>query len=274
MFQPCKLFVSLLCLCIVDGYAHVEIPPCISDGTVEKPIFFPYRGSRGKKGDRGKRGPRGIPGIRGVIGLQGPTGSHGRKGKKGPHGVQGIQGNTGPTGKTVAGPEGLLGNTGPRGSGVFGYASYPVSSTGAGVPVPSPVQITSDLVDGTGVTFAPATYSFTVTQAGTYAISYCLRGYYQTTAPTTAHDTCAISITGTQYGTTELIPVQIQPSSPVIYVSSGTRQIVLGITAVPATVSLVCTNITNTLVWKTFGSVTDIGAYLSVQQLSTSQPTS
>lgn len=139
---------------------------------------------RGPIGPQGPMGPRGCPGPQGSTGVTGPTGATGATGASGPAGPTGPTGATGATGPTgasgPAGPTGATGSTGPTGptgaSGVsaamsaLNTSASTFSVTTDGTDISLPVQPYMN-----GFTANAANTAFTVTQTGTYLISYDIK---------------------------------------------------------------------------------------------------
>lgn len=121
--------------------------------------------------------------IVGIQGPQGPAGPQGPQGIQGPQGVQGIQGLPGATGTALLSYGGFANDTGPVVAVVLGGTSLPLSTTAAN-----------------GVTFAGTTA--TVTSAGTYRLSYCLR----TTAAVLA--STRLVVNGAQLTSSTISPAQ------------------------------------------------------------------
>lgn len=121
--------------------------------------------------------------IVGIQGPQGPTGPQGPQGIQGVQGIQGIQGPPGATGTALLSYGGFANDTGPVVAVVLGGTSLPLSTTAAN-----------------GVTFAGTTA--TVTSAGTYRLSYCLR----TTAAVLA--STRLVVNGAQLTSSTISPAQ------------------------------------------------------------------
>ena len=152
--------------------------------------YFKLHPSVGPTGPTGATGS-GATGATGNTGLQGPTGNTGLQGPTGPTGNTGLQGPTGPTGTTGntggTGPTGTTGNTGvtgptgPTGSGGTGSGGWTTAfdidfTTQTGQTFTSDGNYTiagvlftkinsanesthAALVNGTGITFVPASAS-------------------------------------------------------------------------------------------------------------------
>ena len=166
-------------------------------------------GATGAVGATGATGPTGRTGPTGSTGPTGPTGAVGATGATGPTGASGVTGATGSTGPTgavgatgsqglqgTAGPTGGFGPTGPLATGSTGVtgpsgATGPMGSLGASSDVylsftrtsaTSPSASLFDAFQGAvgttnvsaGITFTPATGSFTVLETGTYAMEVLL----------------------------------------------------------------------------------------------------
>ncbi|MBL8177801.1 MAG: hypothetical protein JNK48_24195 [Bryobacterales bacterium] len=138
-------------------------------------------GPTGAQGIQGLQGVTGAVGATGPAGAIGPTGAAGAVGATGPQGLQGVQGLmglpgiNGATGST--GPTGSTGATGPTGAGgasthgsFFNDSGAVIAVVLGGTSIPFPSQLTTVGVSpGGGNTF------FSVAEAGTYELSYCVR---------------------------------------------------------------------------------------------------
>ena len=113
----------------------------------------------GATGATGPAGPEGPPGPPGPAGTPGGTGAQGPPGPPGAQGVQGIQG--------------LTGATGPAGSALLSYGGF-VNDTGAVIAIVlggTSIPLTQTAANGVSVSGT----NVTVTDAGTYRVSYCIR---------------------------------------------------------------------------------------------------
>lgn len=113
----------------------------------------------GATGATGPAGPEGPPGPPGPAGTPGGTGAQGPPGPPGAQGLQGIQG--------------LTGAAGPAGSALLSYGGF-VNDTGSMIAVVlggTSIPLTQTAANGVSVSGA----TVTVTAAGTYRLSYCLR---------------------------------------------------------------------------------------------------
>lgn len=129
--------------------------------------------------DGGGTGSAGPTGATGPAGPAGPAGPHGPKGDAGPAGAAGSQGDPGPAGATgPQGPAGPQGATGPAGRDATATAGWGyASASGAAIAVvlggtTVPLPLTQEL---NGVTSDGTRSTFTVTETGTYRISYAVR---------------------------------------------------------------------------------------------------
>ena len=145
-------------------------------------------GPTGYTGPTGRTGPTGVTGVTGPSGRTGPTGPTGRPGPTGPDNVTGPTGPSGPTGPdAVTGPSGPSGPTGPTGrtgpTGPAGSAGVNASTAfldvfydagGGGIPVANLALISfpTDAVVPVGITPNGTDDTFTVTNSGTYKISF------------------------------------------------------------------------------------------------------
>lgn len=122
-----------------------------------------------------------ITGTNGADGAAGPQGPPGPPGAQGPQGIQGIQGLTGATGTVLLSYGGFVNDTGSILAVVLGGTSIPLTQTTA----------SGASVSGTSVT---------VTNAGTYRVSYCVR----TTAATLAAS--RLLLNGSQLTGSAIVP--------------------------------------------------------------------
>lgn len=97
-----------------------------------------------------------VPGLRGPAGATGATGATGAQGAQGPPGPPGPQGAAGATGTSLLSYGGFANDTGSVIAIVLGGTSLPLTTTAA---------------SGVGV----SSTTVTVTDAGTYRLSYCVR---------------------------------------------------------------------------------------------------
>ncbi|MCC6342332.1 MAG: collagen-like protein, partial [Bryobacterales bacterium] len=129
-------------------------------------------GATGAAGAIGPTGPTGAAGPSGATGATGAVGAIGPTGPTGPAGAQGLLGPTGPTG--AVGPTGATGPTGSGGSSAYASLSNdsgPIIAVvlgGTNVPLPNSQVLVGVTVNGTNDVV-------TVTAAGDYRLSYCVR---------------------------------------------------------------------------------------------------
>jgi len=186
-------------------------------------------GATGPTGDVGPTGATGSTGSTGTTGVTGPTGATGSTGATGPTGATGSTGSTGATGATgptgATGSDGLAGATGATGpTGATGAtgATGPTGATGAtGSDVSAlgyayiynttsqTIAAEAALTFGSngplsGVTHTAGTSSITITNTGTYSMSYFVSG---TTANQFTLFVNGTANTTTTYGTTAGITV-------------------------------------------------------------------
>ena len=153
------------------------------------------RGMQGATGATGPMGPQGYPGSTGATGSIGPTGS---TGATGPQGIQGPTGPTGPTGSTgITGVTGPTGSTGPQGIQGPTGPTGPTGATGATGPTGpegnllglqvtyetagsvevddgDPIVFNNILTNNSTITYDNTTGIFSITEEGTYYISWNL----------------------------------------------------------------------------------------------------
>ena len=109
------------------------------------------------RGPRGPQGPTGATGARGPQGPQGPVGATGAVGSQGPVGPVGPQGETGPQG--------------PAGANDAVYADSSIATVSAGDIIPLALDTSTP-----DTTITVANNAVTVTEAGTYLVSYYVGG--------------------------------------------------------------------------------------------------
>lgn len=146
------------------------------------------RGPRGPIGPTGATGARGPIGPQGPVGPIGPTGATGATGAVGPQGPAGATGATGATGPVgPQGPVGATGATGPQGPvGPAGTSDAIYASVGATtVPTGTIIPITFN-ASSPATTMTVADNAITLTEAGSYLVSYYSAGTAGTTDLTTA----------------------------------------------------------------------------------------
>ncbi|WP_128211320.1 BclA C-terminal domain-containing protein [Clostridium manihotivorum] len=133
-------------------------------------------GITGPTGDAGPIGPTGATGITGPTGDAGPigptgaTGITGPTGDVGPIGPTGVTGTTGPTGAT-----GITGATGANGASTTANSAFAANTTGASIAVllgGTSISLPNSQNIGPGISIDASNTVFTVSNAGTYYISY------------------------------------------------------------------------------------------------------
>lgn len=130
------------------------------------------RGPQGPQGPVGPQGPTGATGATGAVGPIGPAGATGATGPIGPVGPQGPVGATGATGPIgPVGPQGPVGPIGPSGTGdaIYAGAGAEVVAAGAIIPI-AEINSTPD------TTMTVANNAVTLTESGTYLVSYYSAG--------------------------------------------------------------------------------------------------
>jgi len=139
-------------------------------------------------GATGATGPAGPPGP---AGAQGATGADGPPGPPGAQGLQGIQG--------IQGIQGLTGAVGPAGTAQLSYGAF-ASDTGVVVAVVlggTALPLSQTAADGASVSVT----NVTVTNAGTYRLSYCVRTTSATLAAT------RLTLNGSPVAGSAIVPV-------------------------------------------------------------------
>ena len=142
-------------------------------------------GATGPAGPPGPAGPEGPPGPPGPAGAQGAPGADGPPGPPGAQGIQGIQG--------------LTGAAGPAGTAQLSYGGF-VNDTGAVVAVVlggTALPLSQTAADGVSVSVT----NVTVTNAGTYRLSYCVRTTSATLAAT------RLTLNGSPVAGSAIVPV-------------------------------------------------------------------
>ena len=134
-------------------------------------------GAEGPVGAEGATGPAGPAGSQGVTGVSGGPGAPGEMGPTGPTGPTGPEGAAGPAGAAgLAGLTGAAGATGPTGATSPGLtAAFAANTQGSTISVAvggTPIALPNAQVLPPDITANAGNTVFTVTQAGTYQISY------------------------------------------------------------------------------------------------------
>ncbi|MBD2843580.1 copper amine oxidase [Paenibacillus sp. IB182496] len=127
------------------------------------------QGPAGPRGSTGPAGPEGPKGETGVAGADGADGSIGPQGPAGPAGPAGPQGPPGPIG-----PAGPQGNEGPAGSNATGTYAYAARTSGGAIAIVlggTNIPL-GDLQQLSGFSASADNTSFTVSESGSYYISY------------------------------------------------------------------------------------------------------
>ncbi|MDE7054069.1 MAG: collagen-like protein [Oscillospiraceae bacterium] len=137
-------------------------------------------GAEGPVGAEGATGPAGPAGSQGVTGVSGGPGAPGEMGPTGPTGPTGPEGAAGPAGAAglagLTGAAGATGPTGPTGATSPGLtAAFAANTQGSTISVAvggTPIALPNAQVLPPDITANAGNTVFTVTQAGTYQISY------------------------------------------------------------------------------------------------------
>ena len=116
------------------------------------PVYPPYPVPTDNVGPQGPAGPAGPQGPQGIQGPVGPAGPQGLAGAQGP-----------------AGPQGESGEPATENSGIHAESNTDLT---AAVPVGSPIPMGTTAVAGTDVSYDPATNAVTITNPGTYFITW------------------------------------------------------------------------------------------------------
>lgn len=181
--------------------------------------------------------PTGISGITGPTGATGATGPTGATGAAGPAGATGAIGATGPTGPT--GITGATGATGATGTAPIVSALYATN-----IPVQTPAAAaaltfdTNVIIEGTGVTHAEGSSNITLTESGTYLVSYSVSATSAADVATPLTVSVQLNQNGTEVPgsrTTATIAAAGQ-------VEQLIRTVLVNVAAAPVTLTLVSNN--------------------------------
>jgi hypothetical protein len=163
------------------------------------------KGDQGPQGEPGPMGPagqtKGEMGVTGLTGAQGETGAAGPIGAQGPTGAVGETGPIGPQGpQGQAGPEGPQGPQGPLADRAYAVVSFLFSDTTTLQGYTTTVDPNTPLPFNTitqqnGITAQSGASPITITNAGTYRITYSVLAANTSASPSRA--SVAISVQGT-----------------------------------------------------------------------------